>query len=575
MVSPNLAKHSEEDRQVEINSYAKKLFQIIYSEKNKPEEVDENIPRIKVSTLISRVAFFYEKVRNAVDYDEEHLLRKNAIARILRRQIVIEGAVKETDGPNISEHLLVELIRGSYLPNNSIPEAKIGEIASLLEKYILLKNRLVANFNSGLDLNTDIIKAKDLIGKKNNLIHWILNMAACEIEENLAPNLVKQTIVDNLFSVLHKSIKLPANLPYEEDLEIQIYLSIGRTFSKFDADMLSFVLFKYYNPDWLKLSANEKLSESDRNRVADIANNILPLREKINNQLSHPLIKQLDRIVRVYALYFSILAETIDSDPAKVYNELQKGEKSFIALIRKVCNKKYLKAKSKLWRSALRGILYIFLTKSIFVLIIEVPAIKFFNEPINPVSLGINIAFPAVLLFFIVFLTRLPSESNTAKIIGGIKEIAFVGSEKKQPIALRQPSRRNWIKDGIFHIIYAASFCFSIIVVIWALNKINFNWVSIIIFLFFLAFVSFFSVLTTKGIKELVIVERRENLFTFLLDLFYMPIILVGRWLSGEFAKVNVFIFLFDFIIEAPFKVLVEIAEDWTKYVRERRDNME
>ena len=54
-----------------------------------------------------------------------------------------------------------------------------------------------------------------------------------------------------------------------------------------------------------------------------------------------------------------------------------------------------------------------------------------------------------------------------------------------------------------------------------------------------------------------------------------MPIILVGRWLSDNFSKINVFIFIFDFIIEAPFKVLVEIGEDWTKYVRERRDNMD
>jgi hypothetical protein len=82
-------------------------------------------------------------------------------------------------------------------------------------------------------------------------------------------------------------------------------------------------------------------------------------------------------------------------------------------------------------------------------------------------------------------------------------------------------------------------------------------------------------VITTKGVKDLIIVDRRENIFTFLTDLFYMPIILVGRWLSSQFSKINVFIFLFDFIIEAPFKVLMEIAEDWTKYVRERRDNVE
>jgi len=501
-------------------------------------------------------------------------LRKNAIARILRRQIVIEGVVLETDGPQIANHLLVELIRGSYLSNNTIPETKISEIAGLLEKYIRLKNKIAAKINIELNLKTDINKAKDLIGEKNKLIHWLLNLAACEIEENLAPNLIKQTIVDDLFSVLQKNIKLPADLPYEADLEIQIYLSIDRTFLKFDADMLSFVLFKYYNPDWVGISSQEELSGAEDAKIEAIASHVLSLRDRIDAQLAHPLIQQLDKIVRVYALYFSILSETIESDPAKVYSELQKGEKSFVALIRKVCNKKYLKAKSRLWRAALRGIIYIFLTKSIFVILIEAPAIKFFNEPLDPVSLAINIAFPAALLFFIVFLTRTPRDNNTDKIVSGIKEIAFAGNEKKQPIVLRRRFRRNWLKDGVFHLIYIASFCFSVFVVIWALDKVNFNWVSIIIFLFFLAFVSFFSVLTTKGVKELIIVERRENLFTFLLDLFYMPIILVGRWLSGEFAKINVFIFLFDFIIEAPFKVLVEIMEDWTKYVRERRDNI-
>jgi hypothetical protein len=44
--------------------------------------------------------------------------------------------------------------------------------------------------------------------------------------------------------------------------------------------------------------------------------------------------------------------------------------------------------------------------------------------------------------------------------------------------------------------------------------------------------------------------------------------------LSGNISKVNIFIFIFDFIIEAPFKILVDIAEDWTKYIKERKDNM-
>lgn len=568
-------KRAEESHPVELNESAKKLFQVIYSEQNKKEVIDDDVPKIQVSSLVSRVAFFYEKVRNAVDYEEEHLVRKNAIARILRRQVMIEGVIKDIESEKIAEHLLGELIRGSYLPNNSIPETRKKEVAVILEKYIRLRDYLVLNINLSLNFKTDINKAKDLLNEKNRLVHWILDLAACEIEEDLAPNPEKQIIVNNLYDVLSKNIKLPSDLPYEDDLEIQIYLSIGRTYLKLDRDMLSFILFKYYNSEWLGLHDKEILDEEDKNKIKVIAEKIKSIDTMVEQQLNHPLTKQMDKIVRVYALYFSILSGTIESDPVKIYGELQKGEKSFVASIKKVCNEKYKKVKGRLWKRAIRSIIYIFFTKSIFVFAIELPAVKLFGEAVNWVALAINISFPAILLFFIVLMTRLPGENNTNKIISGIKEIAFVGQERNHPIILRKPAERNAVTTAIFSLIYAASFLFSVYLIVKALSYINFNWVSAVIFLFFLAFVSFFSIVVTKGIKELLIVEKKENLITFLIDLFYSPIIMAGKWLSSSFSKMNVFVFIFDFILEAPFKILVEVGEDWTKYIRERRENME
>jgi hypothetical protein len=564
-----------ESRPVELNESTKKLFQIIYSEQNRKEKIDDDIPKIQVSSLVSRVAFFYEKIRNAVEYEEDHLIRKNAISRILRRQIVIEGVVKESKAKTISKHLLVELIRGGYLPNNTLPETKIKDIAIILEKYIRVKDELSAKMSLTSALKTDINQAKELLKKKNRLIRWLLEVAACEIEENLAPSLVKQVIVNNLFDTLLKNIKLPAELPYEEDLEIQIYLSIGRTYLKMDRDMLSFVLFKYYNNEWAELSDKEVLEAADEQKISNIAERLEKVKGLVEKQLNHPLKKQLDRIVRVYALYYSILSETIESDPVKVYNEVQTDEKKFIANIRKVCSEKYKKAKKRLWKRAGRSIVYIFLTKSIFVFLIELPAVKLFGEAVNWVSLAINISFPAILLFFIVLFMRIPGEDNTDKIVNGIKEISFLGQEKKQPIVLRELTKRNLIASIFFSLIYAASFCFSIYIIVKVLDFLNFNWVSVIIFLFFLAFVSFFSIVVTKGVKELTIIRRKESLLTFLVDLFYMPIIISGKWLSNSFSKINIFIFIFDFILEAPFKILIEVGEDWTKYVRERRESME
>jgi hypothetical protein len=92
--------------------------------------------------------------------------------------------------------------------------------------------------------------------------------------------------------------------------------------------------------------------------------------------------------------------------------------------------------------------------------------------------------------------------------------------------------------------------------------------------LFFLALVSFFSIRIRKNAKELIILEPKENIFSFITDFFYVPIVSAGKWLSENFSKINVFVFILDFIIEAPFKVFVTITEEWTTYVRERKDEI-
>ena len=219
-------------------------------------------------------------------------------------------------------------------------------------------------------------------------------------------------------------------------------------------------------------------------------------------------------------------------------------------------------------------IIYIFITKSIFVLALEIPAIKFFGEELNMLSLAINITFPGVLLFLIVFFTRLPSDANTEKIVEGVEEIVFTEKQRHEPFKLRKGVKRGAVMNLTFGILYAITFFISFGAVVWGLDKIGFTWVSMIIFLFFLAFVSFFSIRIRRNAKELIIVPPKENIFSFFADFFYVPIIVVGKWLSEKFSRVNVFVFVLDFIIEAPFKIFVEIAEECTNYFKESKDDV-
>lgn len=533
-----------------LTDNAKKLFQVIYEEKNKKDKDDEK-PRIKVSELISRMAFYYEKIRNAVDYKEENLLRKNAILRILKRQVIIEGANKETKADEIGEHLLTELIRGGYLPNNKILESKIEETGEVTLKYLKIRNLLLAK-RSNEDKNDEIIS-------------WLLAMCACEIEERLCQDIVTQTIIKYMYEVLNKEIGLSQDSPYEKDKEIQIYLSIHRVYSKFDRDMVEFSLIKYFNANWLKITDEE---------LFKFSNNLEALRLAITNQVNHPLGNQFDKIVNRYAVYFSVLHDVIDDDPVKVYEAMKEDPKSFPRNIKKFCDRRYRVAKTKLRRAAVRSIIYIFLTKMILALILEIPATLWLGEIVNYMSLAVNVGFPPLLLFFIVLLTRVPSEANSNKVVEGIGNLVFQEKERQEPIQLKKPVKRSRAINITFGIIYSITFFLTFGLVIWLLNKIHFNIISVLIFLFFLTLVSFFGIRIRKVAKEMFIVEPKENLISFLVDFFYLPIIAAGKWLNEKFSRLNIFVFILDFIIEAPFKIFVEIAEDWTKYVKERKEEI-
>ena len=558
MVSPLLTKKKNETLTVSLPT--RKLFQTVYREQSKEVKVNEEEARIKVSELISRVAFFYEKLRNYIDYKEDHLYRKNAVARILKRLLVIEGAVKITDSEETSRHLLTELIRAGYLPNNKIPESKIDEVKAVLDKHLKLRELAVPH---GITATVE----KLMIKEKRQMGDWLIGIAASEIESILEVDRARELVVGNMYEYLSNDVKLPVNFAdFEKDLPLQIYLSIYRTYLKFDRPMLAFIIFKYYNADWWNPTDEQ---------INNIAANILPLQAAIECQLDHALAKQLDKITGRYTVFYSILLDMIKEDPAALYETIKNKPESFSGLVKDNFKKKFEQTRSRLWRAGINSVIYIFLTKTIFVLALEIPANHWFNEQVMPYSLAINILFPPALLFLTIMFTRVSSDENNRRVVAGVEEITFEEKTRRDPIVLRKPTKQGPVTGFIFSLLYSLTFLVSFGVVVWALRRIHFTWVSVIIFLFFLAFVSFFSVRIRKSVQQLIVVEERENLLNFLLDFFFIPIAAVGKWLSKKFSKINVFMFLMDFVLEAPFKVLVEIAEQWTKYVRARKEDIE
>jgi hypothetical protein len=549
MPNPNLI--TKQAAALTLTDGVKDLFRAVFQEQEagKDEEQDDTVAKIKVNEIISKMSFFYEKIRNAVDYKDDHLLRKNAIERILKRL----NMLGHTEAEEIAKTLLVELIRAGYLKNNDVPETKINEVAEVIEKFNKLQRLTVA---SGKKENQEV----DAVKK------WINNLTATNLEELLGDHTVDQVIGRQMFDIINLNIiDGGENKEFTRDKKVQIYIGIYAKLFKYDDAMLEYMLFRYFNPQW---------GEASDEDVALIAQRYYELRDAIAQNLRHPFRKQVGKVVGRYNIYFSILKDAIAENPPATYDKLKEHPDQFKKIIAKICERRYRESRGRLNRGAIRSIIYIFLTKTVLVFILEIPATMFFGEEVRLYSLVINVLFPPALLFLIAMITSVPGDENTAQIQAGIEEIVFAEKKAKHPVKIGYPTKRKAAASLIFGFFYTITFLLSFGLVIWALTEIEFSFVSIIIFLFFLSMISFFGIRLGRFARAYSVTERRENLFSFVANFFYVPIVSMGKWLSESFSQINVFIFFMDFIIEAPFKILVEMFEQWTAYVKERKEGI-
>src|SRR5690606_12318657 len=126
----------------------------------------------------------------------------------------------------------------------------------------------------------------------------------------------------------------------------------------------------------------------------------------------------------------------------------------------------------------------------------------------------------------------------------------------------------------VFTLLWLFAFVLTFGSIMALLSRIGFNPVSQFIFIFFLTIVSFltYRISLTANIYQL---GDKNGWFTPIADFLFMPIIRVGRNLTHSISSVNFFLFLFDFLIEAPFKLLFEFFEQWFSFLSAKREEME
>jgi len=509
---------------------------------------EKNLPKIQVSDTISKIALVYEKIRNTIDYKEAHLLRKNATERILKRRLMT------TNEPQaIAKPLILELIRAGYLKNNEINENYIKKVEEIINKFVLLKIYL-----------PQLYKNKEL----NDFNNWLIKITAVEIEETIVSTEKEDALIELIYENINKNINFLDPSLNEEEKAILLYLAIHKAINKSDEAILIYHLFRYFLPV-LPTEKNEFTEEEIIKTIAGFRE----LKNKINYYLNHPLKNNLLKIIKKIVVPYIILKDFIEEHAVGAYQKLL--QTTYLEeFIKNDCKKRYKEAHVRLHRGAVRSIIYLFITKMALLLILEMPLDYYIENQVNYFSLGINVLFPPFLMFLIGLMIRVPSKKNTQKILEEVIKIVYSQKPQMAIIRIKKPVRYGSFLDITFKILYFILFLLSFSLIIYILNKLDFNILSGFIFILFLCLISFFGTTLRQTAKEYLVLTPRDSFVTLVLDLISLPILAMGKFISKKLSKINFFIFIFDFIIEAPFKTIIEVIEEWLSFIREKKEEI-
>ena len=492
-------------------------------------------PMVEIQGALRHLTALYERIRSLVDYQDERFIRRLAIRRILIRRLLILN-----ESSAIGDSLVLELIRAGYIENGRIPQTMGAAIDKRLAKYRTALPQLRRHY-----------QPPELL----RLERQLLGVAAAELEDCLDPAEIEVVLTDEL------AAECASYLGTEVDDEL--WLVALRAWLKVDTELATWrMLSRRDQPLWQDFSTNptEQLSALVR-RIARIDRDL-------QDRTLDARVRQFARIVPPYL----VLADLAYHAPEET-RELMAEPTKLRTFVETMIKRRITASETKIQRSMVRATVYIFISKVIFGLPVEVAYDNAVHGAVNYFPLVVNTLVPPSLMLTAALSLRPPSVDNTRVLAN--RTTALIQGEDRIPlenIVHRVRTRRQ--SAGIFMLLMVLTYLIVFGGVIWLLKVLSFNLVSSLIFFFFVSIVGFFAFRLRAQARELAVLEEREGAFLAIFDFVALPFLRLGRALSITARSLNVVLFLLDFVIEAPLKLVFVVLEDWFAFLREKREEL-
>lgn len=498
--------------------------------------------KLSVSRTSQTAGSAYEKIRRAVEYEEEHLVRRNAIRRILERRI------KSTDEHGISrgELVLRELIWAKYLPNKTVPVGMIKTVNTVIEKYDRLAEEIPNN------------------SERHFFEEWLFDAMSTEVEYLLHPPAADEALASFMFDRMKRELQWEAKKIDDKQKDMLVYIAIHRALLKSNLATLRYRILTLYYPHWNKAT---------KAQVEEVAGKFSTIVHAIEDQIKHPLADQLFRYMRKYTFVFTIIRDLAAKHDLA---ELQKEPERLSNAIRNAAYNRYSDYKKKRGRTVFRAVVFLFITKMLLALILEVPYEFYVLGHPPGASLLVNILFHPLFLAIIGSTLTIPAKRNTKRLIEYVKAV-LAGDENALGAVFKV--KKPWTQGALgqfFTGVYVLTYLFSYGLIAWFLGVVlGFSLMSVGLFLFFFSLVTFFGLRIRQQVRDLLVVERQGSALGTLFDFFMLPIIRAGRWLTLRASNLNVFVFFLDYVAEAPIKLAIELVEGWIAFVKAQKEEID
>lgn len=475
----------------------------------------------------------YEQLRNAAENTEEHLLLQNSIRRFYR-QLLLTRDVSQLRSSG--DELAVELTFAGYIPNDTLTAGQIKTINKLATTHGEL---LVAlrKYKISADVS----------------LRWVLDVLSVSIERELSDHTNDDAFLQFSYEYFRASFDpkklFPEGIP--KDYEIALFVAVHKALLKSDSAAIRADLMRRF-----------QVSPNATKQFIDLARHIDSV---VDLHVVDRLYRLIDRQAAPERIVRRMLHEGVD------VRQLLEHKAKFITAFEAQVEKEYSSVSKRIRRAILRSIIFLFITKVIIGVAIEVPYDLLVHDQIIWLPLVINLLFPPLYMALLSLTLGLPGPANTRALSERVSSILFASEKTLQLQSTQALSKKRGKAFSAMYAIFGLALISSIS---WGLFTIGFSALHLVIFFVFLSTASFLGFRLSRMVREIEVVTTGQSGFTFVRDLLYLPFVLIGRWLSDKYAQVNVVTLVLDMVIELPLKTVLRLVRQWAAFINAKKDEL-